>query len=142
MELADLLGFRKIRYHFLSPDGLAYKTPSKANIHRGEFDFAEWDGSVNEALKYGFDLVLIIMGTPRYASPYRTGYTSPTGGGINYYAPVNIEAWRAYVEYAVKRYKDVCNIWGGMERTPTFTAGSVFWKGITVIFAEIQKIRV
>ena len=138
VELADLLGFRKIRYHFLSPDGLAYKTPSKANIHRGEFDFAEWDGSVNEALKYGFDLVLNIMGTPRYASPYRTGYTSPTGGGINYYAPVNIEAWRAYVEYAVKRYKDVCNIWE-VWNEPHVYGGSVFWKGITKDFAEIQK---
>ena len=138
IEIADLMGFRSIRFHFISPDGLAYKTPSKANVRRGDFDFAEWDGSVKTATDLGFDLVLNVMGTPRFVSPYREGYTSPTGGGINYYAPVNIEGWRAYMEYTVNRYKDVCNKWE-VWNEPHVYGGSVFWKGITSDFAEIMK---
>lgn len=138
IALADLLGFSTIRFHWLSPDGLAYKTQSKSNVKRGVFDFSEWDLSVNDATKRGFNLVLNLLGTPRYAVPYRDGYTTPTGKGINYYAPVDINAWRAYVDYAVNRYKDVCHIWE-IWNEPHVYGGSVFWQGITKDYAEIQK---
>lgn len=138
IDVANLLGFKKIRFHWFSPDGLAYKTQSKANTKRGDFDFAEWDASVNDARKLGFDLVINIMGTPRYVAPYRTGYDSPTGKNITYYAPVDIEGWRAFVDYAVNRYKDDCHIWE-IWNEPHVFGGSVFWQGITKDFAEIQK---
>lgn len=138
IAIADLLGFSKIRLHWISPDGLAYKTQSKANVRRGDFDFAEWDESVNEATELGFDLVLNLLGTPRFVAPYREGYATPTGKGINYYAPVNVEGWKAFVEYAVNRYKDVCHIWE-IWNEPHVYGGSIFWQGITEDYAEIQK---
>lgn len=138
LAIANLLGFSKIRLHWISPDGLNYKTQSKANVRRGDFDFAEWDLSVDEATDMGFDLVLNILGTPRYAVPYREGWTTPTGANINYYAPVNMEAWRAFVEYTVNRYQDVCNIWE-IWNEPHIYGGSVFWKGITEDYSQMQK---
>ena len=138
IAIANLLGFSKIRLHWISPDGLNYKTQSKANVRRGDFDFAEWDASVDEATDLGFDLVLNILGTPRYAVPYREGWTTPTGANINYYAPVNMEAWRSFIEYAVNRYQNVCNIWE-IWNEPHIYGGSIFWKGITEDYSKMLK---
>lgn len=138
IEIADKVGFKKMRFHFLRPDGRAYAKKSLSNPTRGKFDFSEWDESVTHANKYGFDLILNLMGVPRYSTPYRSGVNAPDGTPAMSYMPVNIEAWNAFVEYAVKRYKNNCHIWE-IWNEPNLYGQSVFWHGTTTDYAKLQK---
>lgn len=138
MEIADLVGFKKMRLHFLRPDGRAYAQASLSNPKRGSFDFSEWDDSVKRARGYGFDLILNLMGVPRYATPYRDGVNAPDGSPAMSFMPSQLEAWEAFVEYAVNRYKDDCNIWE-IWNEPNLYGQSVFWHGITSDYAKLQR---
>ena len=138
IEIANLVGFQKVRFHALQPNNYAWRTEAKANMYRGDFRFGEFDSAINEAHQYGFDLVLNILGMPAYSVPYRGVYTTKEGGDVGNYEPNDMAAWSAYVEQIVKRYKNICNKWE-IWNEPHVYGGSIFWYGNVEAYARIQK---
>lgn len=143
IELADLVGFSKIRFHAFTPHSFNSNMDTVSNHERGDFYFDEYDESMREAAQYGFTIITNFYGTPLYAAPNspKGAFDPKTGAyGKQYYAymPDNIKAYEAYMKKCVDQWDDICDYWE-VWNEPHVYGGSVFWAGTTPDFIKLLK---